>query len=127
MSRLSSSMFGFAAAAIIGAASFQFASGEAFGFSGKSLVVSAAQTASVVNRSAKADRAPLAASSGRGATLIYQFSTLPSISFATRYDAAQQSAPLAPVVPARKLAACEVSVSVLTDLADQLAPGRCVT
>jgi hypothetical protein len=126
MSRISSGLFGLAAVAALAAASFHIASSEAFGFSLNATAASPAATADV-NRVAKSDRAPVAAAAGGGATLVYQLSTLPAMSFATRY-AAQPNA-LSPRSDdrSRKMVACEGVVSVLTEIADKLAPGRCVT
>ena len=86
----------------------------------------------VVNRIAKADRADRAAAPGvRTQTIALRREGLPDTSFLVRIPLAQATRSGTPA-PAKlrsgKLAvACEPVVSVLTEIARQLEPGRCVT
>jgi hypothetical protein len=88
-----------------------------------------------VNRAAKADRdaswVPLVAAQTR--TISIQHDRLPNTSILVRIPLAQQARnakPPRPFVTAgerKSIVACEPSVSVLTEIAKQLPPGRCVT
>ena len=88
-----------------------------------------------INRAAKADRAALRAATGRTETITIRNVGLDDTSVVVRVPVVQ--APMAPVVrppaPARPGAmkkmtvACEPPVSVLTEVAKLLQPGRCVT
>jgi hypothetical protein len=90
---------------------------------------------SAVNRAAKADRAVAAAAGVKSQTIAWKFDGLPDTSVLIRMPVAQaqsevRSHPVAPA-PARpgeaRKVACEPVVSVLTDVAKLLQPGRCVT
>ena len=89
-----------------------------------------------INRAAKADRAteiPAAASSSR--TISMKVDSLTDTSILVRVPVAKEArnVPPAPAKPGerkpdRKMAvACEPTVSVLTEVAKLLQPGRCVT
>ena len=86
--------------------------------------------AASINRAAKADRivrSPLAIS--EASTVSIQSTNVADTSIAVRFPnrVAVQKAKI-PFVTARKTTvACEPVVSVLTDVAKHLAPGRCVT
>jgi hypothetical protein len=83
-----------------------------------------------INREAKADRAAiLPAAPGR--TISVRIMDLADTSFLVRIPSPSgdaRRAPPSPRMPAGKsMVACEPPVSVLTELAKQLQPGRCVT
>jgi len=86
-----------------------------------------------VNRAAKTDRAPgVAGSSAQTRTILLRPAGLPDTSVLVRIPMAQarngSSAPSATKSPDRKMAiACEPMVSILTEVAKLLQPGRCVT
>jgi len=86
-----------------------------------------------VNRAAKTDRAPgIAGSSAQTRTILLRPAGLPDTSVLVRIPMAQarngSSAPSATKSPDRKMAiACEPMVSILTEVAKLLQPGRCVT
>jgi hypothetical protein len=106
-------------------------------------LLSAASTSSSVNRSAKADRAPTLPSAGQTKTIALRLSQFADTSFLLRIPAAQTPAKTAredtakPAAPsqlinseggdAKRPVACEPSVSILTEIAKRLQPGRCVT
>jgi len=105
--------------------------------------VSAPETGININRAAKADRAALVAgSAARTQTISLRLDALADTSILVRVPAAQEagkearngSSPPSSPAPAgtksgdRKMAvACEPVVSVLTEVAKLLQPGRCVT
>jgi|SRR6516165_391586 len=105
--------------------------------SGEDLTVGLHSTAAPtegVNRAAKTDRDALAPlSAARTRTISIQLDRLPNSSILVRMPLAQQARNAAPLrlfvdAGARKpMVACEPSVSVLTEIAKQLLPGRCVT
>jgi hypothetical protein len=82
-----------------------------------------------VNRAGKADRAPFAQQFQPGQTvgvnLIGQ-SVLVRIPQEQVGDAIRSRTLVKPVSPRKAIVACEPVVSVLTEVAKQLAPGRCV-
>jgi hypothetical protein len=95
-----------------------------------------ANTSFTVNRAAKTDREAAVPAQAQTVTLAFQLRDLGSTSVAMRLPASgfssansgQNSAAKPTVVGKRKMAvACEPVVSVLTDVAKQLEPGRCVT
>ena len=88
---------------------------------------------SIVNRAAKADRIATLPSGARSRTIALKVDGLPDTSVLVSVPAAKEEARNRPVGPGaaqpgepRKLA-CEPVVSVLTDVAKLLQPGRCVT
>jgi hypothetical protein len=86
----------------------------------------------VINRAAKADRAGVAGAAVQTRTISLRFNGLPDTSVLVRLPVATQarnnSAPSLTKPGDRKMAvACEPVVSVLTEVAKQLQPGRCVT
>jgi hypothetical protein len=101
--------------------SFQIASQDASGTS-----------EAVINRAAKADRAGVAGAVVETHTISLRFDGLPDTSVLVRVPVARQarnnSAPSLIKSGGQKTAvACEPVVSVLTEIAKQLQPGRCVT
>jgi hypothetical protein len=93
-----------------------------------------------VNRTGKSDRLNVTAPSGDTArnTVVFEVTGLPAMSIATHMAAtpasnaspgstASQMRNEPALSTARHPVACEGVVSVLTDVARQLAPGRCVT
>ena len=85
----------------------------------------------MVNRGAKADRASSPSGSpAQTQTVALRLSGFSDTSFLLRVSVADGNRPQAssPAKPtARKMVACEPVVSVLTEVARQLEPGRCVT
>jgi hypothetical protein len=83
----------------------------------------------LVNRTAKADRAPVPRSDMPTQTISLQLSGVSDTSVLVRIPVAQAAnAPSLFKSGNGKMAvACEPAVSVLTEIAKQLAPGRCVT
>jgi hypothetical protein len=92
-----------------------------------------AMSDSAVNRAAKTDRAlGIAGSSARTKTIMLRPEGLPDTSVLVRIPMAEarngSSAPFVSKSPDRKMAvACEPMVSILTEVAKLLQPGRCVT
>jgi hypothetical protein len=95
-----------------------------------------------VNRSAKADRAQMLTSVGQTKTISLRLSQFADTSFLLRIpaveavrDSASNAAPSPQLLiksdgakpDIRRPVACEPSVSVLTEIAKSLQPGRCVT
>jgi len=116
-----------AIAATFGAA--QFAAGE-------DLTVGMRTTGipdQAVNRTAKTDRAPIVAVPvAPTQTISIHVDKVPETSVLVRIPRtreARSAAPpvLQPKLGERKMVACEPVVSVLTEIAKQLQPGRCVT
>ena len=110
-------------------------------------LLSPASTSDLVNRSAKADRAQVLPSVGQTKTISLRLSQFADTSFLLRVPAAQMPAntagesmgttasPSQLVIKsdetkretAKRPIACEPSVSILTEIAKSLQPGRCVT
>ena len=135
MSRLIKGIFGVAAvSATLGAVQLgavQLASGHDLSLQGFS-----AAPADIVNRAAKADREMVVATpSLRTRTVSVRLISLPDTSVLIRMPLQQQARSLAPA-PAPMLlrssaqkpnVACEPVVSVMTEIAKRLQPGRCLT
>jgi hypothetical protein len=128
MSQLSRGIFGAIAIALTFGA-VQFASGR--DLSG-GLQDSAGTPAAAVNRATKADRAVGVAGSGaQTQTISLRLDGLSDTSVLVRIPVAREArngsfAPSAAKPEDRKVA-CEPVVSVLTEVAKQLQPGRCIT
>jgi hypothetical protein len=92
--------------------------------------LSVASMTSTVNRNAKADRAAGAAIDGRSVTMAFEVPALPNTTLIVRVptENAANTPPKSPErsSPARRTTACEPSVSVLTSVAKQLQPSRCL-
>jgi hypothetical protein len=83
-----------------------------------------------VNRSAKADRLTMATSIAPSATMTFRVPGIDNTLIVTRIPtaAARPMAPNnGPASSAHQTVACEPPVSVLTDIAKTIGPGRCVT
>ncbi len=145
VARWAPTVLGAAAVALaLGAVHLEYAAGHdllgrtqasAAGMPGVALAVRAEDsTAGSVNRAAKADREPVERKPG-GVTLSFKVPGVDGVSVATRMPAdaadAVRKGPAAPAMlrgpAARPAIACEPVVSVLTAVAKQLGPGRCVT
>jgi hypothetical protein len=88
-----------------------------------------------VNRAAKADRAVLVPARGQTQTIALRVDGVADTSVLVRVPVAKEAAsetrarPAAPTLmkPGKTAVACEPVVSVLTEVAKLLQPGRCVT
>jgi hypothetical protein len=104
--------------------------------------LAATEPAGEINRAAKADRAALRAAPGRTETITIRNVGLDDTSVVLRIPVVQapviqapvvteevRNRPAAPAKPgaSRMTVACEPPVSVLTEVAKLLQPGRCVT
>ncbi|WP_407156785.1 hypothetical protein [Bradyrhizobium sp. STM 3557] len=110
-------------------------------------LLSPATTSDSVNRPAKADRAQVLPSVGQTKTISLRLSQFADTSFLLRIPAAEAPANISgesmgtPAAPSqlviksdglkretvKRPIACEPSVSILTEIAKSLQPGRCVT
>jgi hypothetical protein len=110
----------------------QFASGRDLGSQGPATAIDPAATSlATVNRVAKTDRAArVAASTVAMRTVALPLNGLPEMSVLMQVPvprAATAGSLLAKPGSVTKTVACEPMVSVLTDVAKLLQPGRCVT
>jgi hypothetical protein len=98
------------------------------------------EPAGEINRAAKADRAALKTAPGRTETITFRTVGLHDTSVVVRVPVIQapvvqapvvteeiRNRPAAPAKPSKMTVACEPPVSVLTEVAKLLQPGRCVT
>ncbi len=110
----------------VGAA--QFASGSDLGG-----LQQQAAPETAINRSTKADRAGVPASALKTQTISISINGLTDTSVLVRVPASRKEArnaapvPSVSTQPVTRTVACEPVVSVLTEVARQLQPGRCVT
>jgi hypothetical protein len=134
MSQISKGIFGAIAIALtVGAV--QLASGrDLLGIRQDSLQSPSGTPEAAINRAAKADRiAGAAMPAAQMRTISLHLASLPDTSVVFRVPLTQQarngaSAPSPTKSGSRKMTvACEPVVSVLTEVARQLQPGRCVT
>jgi hypothetical protein len=90
---------------------------------------SADASAAVINRAAKADRAArVAAPSAQTQTISLRLNGLSDTSVLIRLPVAREARSGAPAsLTSKTMVACEPMVSVLTEVAKRLQPGRCVT
>jgi hypothetical protein len=110
----------------------QFASGH--DLTGRRQLAATAP-ASDVNRAAKADRVALRAATGQSETITFRSVGLDDTSVVVRVPVVKDEARNRPPAPApakpgatkKMTVACEPPVSVLTEVAKLLQPGRCVT
>jgi hypothetical protein len=102
------------------------------------LQVAAATPEQGVNRAAKTNRDVSKVAAGQERTIVLRFKELADTSVLVRVPSAQsakeeaRNRPVAPVAPiksrkSKNAVACEPPVSVLTEVAKLLEPGRCVT
>jgi hypothetical protein len=132
MSKIFSGILGTLAVTVsLGAA--QYASGsDLVGLARQSTAVATTPDATI-NREAKADRADAPANALQTRTISVSVDGLSDTSILVRVPVARKEArntPPAPTVskqPVARTVACEPVVSVLTEVAKQLQPGRCVT
>ncbi|HZR71299.1 hypothetical protein [Bradyrhizobium sp.] len=86
-----------------------------------------AEGAPSVNRGSKADRtAAVVGSPASSRTISLQLEAFSDTTFLVRIPAANSNAPARPAAVRRLMVACEPVVSVLTEVAKRLQPGRCV-
>jgi len=128
MSKLFSGILGTLAVTLsLGAA--QYASGsDLVGLARQSTAV--APQAATINRETKADRAGQPANGLKTRTISVSVDGLSDTSILVRVPVARHEARNTPVLtkqPVTRTVACEPVVSVLTEVAKQLQPGRCVT
>lgn len=131
MSKIFSGILGTLAVTVsLGAA--QYASGsDLVGLARHSTAVATSPEATI-NREAKADRADAPANALQTRTISVSVDGLSDTSILVRVPVARKEARNAPVPtvskqPVTRTVACEPVVSVLTEVAKQLQPGRCVT
>ena len=110
----------------------QLASGH--DLTGRRQLASTAPPAADINRAAKADRAALRAARSPTETITIRSVGLEDTSVVVRVPVAQEAVrnrpappPAKPGVSKKMTVACEPPVSVLTEVAKLLQPGRCVT
>jgi hypothetical protein len=133
MSKIFSGILGTLAVSLsLGAA--QYASGsDLVGLSRPSAAVTAQDAVqSGINRQAKADRAGAPANALKSRTISVSVDGLSDTSILVRVPLARKEAgdvpaPTTSKQPIQRAVACEPVVSVLTEVAKQLQPGRCVT
>jgi hypothetical protein len=135
MSQISKAIFG-ALAISVACGAVQFAFGHDLAGIGQTATASVAPETGI-NRAAKADRDAIKPASAQSQTFALRLNGLPDTSVLVRMPAPQESikkeardrpAPSLMNSGSRKNAvACEPVVSVLTDVAKLLQPGRCVT
>jgi hypothetical protein len=134
MSKIFSGILGTLAVSLsLGAA--QYASGsDLVGLARQSTAVSAQATPeATINREAKADRADVPSNTFQTKTISVSVDGLSDTSILVRVPVARKEArntspaPVLTKKPVARTVACEPVVSVLTEVAKQLQPGRCVT
>jgi hypothetical protein len=122
---------------ILGALAVSVACGAVQLASGHDLTVGLAtpgeQAAPTVNRAAKADRQAAAQAVAATRTISIHVDRVPDTSVLVRMPLTREAGttPASPVFlranESKAAVACEPSVSVLTEIAKRLAPGRCIT
>jgi hypothetical protein len=131
MSKIFSGILG-ALAVFVSLGAAQYASGsDLVGLARQSTAAATAPEAAI-NREAKADRANAPANALQTRTISVSVDGLSDTSILVRVPVARKEARNAPVPtvskqPVARTVACEPVVSVLTEVAKQLQPGRCVT
>ncbi|MBR0691799.1 hypothetical protein [Bradyrhizobium lablabi] len=123
-----------ALAIVLASGAVQFASGhDLVGLKLTATAVPVLGADGTVNRAAKADRAAVPPAGGQSQTIVFKVDGLPDTSVLVRVAVRKEEARNRPVAPAptkpgetRKVA-CEPVVSVLTEVAKLLQPGRCIT
>jgi hypothetical protein len=129
MSQIVKGIFG-ALAVTLAFGALQFASGH--DLVGRQTVSLAPETG--VNRTAKADRAAVVPSATPTQTIALRFDSLADTSILVRVPVVKSEAGPRPTPPLvtkpglrKTTVACEPVVSVLTEVAKRLEPGRCIT
>ncbi len=130
MSQIHKGIFGtLAIALMLGAAQFAFGHDLMAGKPG-----APAASGTGINRAAKADRAPVPPVRAQTETIALRLDGLTDVSVLVRVPVAKEARneardrPAPPVIKPGKISvACEPPVSVLTEVAKVLQPGRCVT
>ncbi len=128
MARISSIVAGIVTAAVaLGSVQLQTTSGNALEASAPRDwdLQATARAESTVNRSGKGDRLarPFTFAGESGPTLVFEIDGLPSTSIAAK----AMKQPSGNLRKPKQAVACEGVVSVLTEVAKQLEPGRCIT
>lgn len=135
MSQMSMGILG-GLAVVLSLGAVQLASGRDFAAPANA---DTASTSSAVNRLAKSDRSDLQMPRTEGRTVAVRLESLPDTSILIRIPRSYRQEARDPgpkpnaaggAVPAKhvkRAVACEPVVSVLTEVAKQLQPGRCVT
>ena len=128
MSQIQKGIFGALAIALTFGA-VQLASGH--DLIGRQAVAKGA-AAAAVNRAAKMDRAAVPSAGSQTRTIALKLGNLPDTSVLVRVAVRKDEARNRPVTPPSakptgRTIACEPVVSVLTDVAKLLQPGRCIT
>jgi hypothetical protein len=132
MSRITKTLFGTAALSLMLGA-VQFASGRDLGSLGAATGIDPAATSlATINRDAKTDRAArVATSTVVMRTVALPLNGLPEMSVLVQVPVAQATSTTGSLLvkpgSVTKTVACEPMVSVLTEVAKQLQPGRCIT
>jgi hypothetical protein len=133
MSKIFSGILGTLAVSLsLGAA--QYASGsDLVGLARQSTAVAQPTPQATINREAKADRADAPTNALQTRTISVSVDGLSDTSILVRVPVARKEArntspaPVLAKQPVARTVACEPVVSVLTEVAKQLQPGRCVT
>ena len=132
MSHIRKGIFGALAICLVSGA-MQFAFGHDL-TGGEKISIAAPETG--VNRTTKADRAALVPASVKTETIALKLDSLAETSVVIRVPVTREEARSRPVAPSaikpgphksKTTLACEPVVSVLTEVAKLLQPGRCVT
>jgi hypothetical protein len=118
-----------ASAVVLTSGAVQFASGRDLGSLSQ---IPASQVALIsagsgIDRTAKGDRAGSMSVSGRTQTIVLRLEGLSDTSVLVSVPVAQVARGTSLAKPGDRKVACEPVVSVLTEVAKQLEPGRCVT
>ena len=132
MSKIFSGILGVLAVSVsLGAA--QYASGSDLVGLARQSTAAATVPEAAINRQAKADRANAPANPLQTRTISVSVDSLSETSILVRVPVARKEARTTPPAPGlskqpvARTVACEPVVSVLTEIAKQLQPGRCVT
>ena len=130
MSQISKVIFG-SLAAFLALGAVQFATGQEF--AGRFQAVTE-PTGIDINRTGKADREANVPAAAPTRTISLKVDSMTDTSVLVRVPVAKEARNLppaptkqAPRKPDRKMVACEPTVSVLTEVAKLLQPGRCIT
>ncbi|HEV7602031.1 MAG TPA: hypothetical protein VGO49_17480 [Bradyrhizobium sp.] len=132
MAKIFSGILGTLAVSLsLGAA--QYASGsDLVGLARQSTVAAQPTPQATINREAKADRADVPTNALQTRTISVSVDGLSDTSILVRVPVARKEARTSPAPvlakqPVARTVACEPVVSVLTEVAKQLQPGRCIT